>query len=505
MDSAVCVTEKSTTAWTMAAYTPEITRSMSSAAVTGSSSIASVVVVGHIDGSLSDVMYGLVATDTAELQLRLRYMVDPEVLSTAMVSCIQLPSAAEPFRFMGVQWVVRGEASRTNSSSRRLRDFVLLVASGVVRHKVPGWQEAQEIGYHLCQSVEMPECENHGHVRGWLSTCSLFTLADESSPQIDVFSRGYADFKGKMQDYQAATMMNSLMLAGITEAALCGQSKKLSWLLSVKGAAAEFRKMQPEAKSASKCCGICERKFGVLHSVASCVFCQLKICSRCRVRRDLSFVKRQDVVLSNIQSKSWNEDQATRQKAMPKIPAEDHFCTLSRGRSIVTSGEETCFWTADTNTVNVRGRVSTSTLHEPHHDIMDVKGILNRLDSGEASCLESTVNLDCSLTSTLSSPRDRDSSQEESSSEVVRCMYQSQQQHLPISYTVECPKIICTRSNEVSASAGRYQADLMRRMQELQKSAESVYQFTSKLSANTSYRHEQLMALTSQTSILELD
>ncbi|CAI5701296.1 unnamed protein product [Peronospora effusa] len=553
MYSAACVTEKPMTAWAMAAYTPELVdlpRSTSSAAVTGSSSIASVVVVGHIDGNLSDAMYGLVATDTAALQRRLCYMVDPEMLNTAMISCIETPSAAEPFRFMGVQWVVRGEASRVNSSSRRLRDFVLLVASGVVRHKVPGRQEVQEIGYYLCQSVEIPEYENHKHTRGWLSTCSLFTLANEHSPQIDVFSRGYADFKGKMHDYQAATMMNSLMLAGVTEAASCGQIKKLSWLLSVKGAAAEFRKLQPETKSASKCCGICERKFGVLHSVALCTLCHLKVCSRCRVSRDLSFVKRQDVVLSTIKRRRWDEGhQASRQvqrltavfckncklkachmdasvMARWEVKASDGVngtkCASlendaensSRTSPLYSpsdcnSEEETRVWTRGTNTATLRGCVSKATLHEPHNDIMDVvktKGILDRLDSSETSCSSSTVKLDCSLTSTSSSPRDQDSSQEESSTERTRYMYESRQQHQATRYPVECPeRTTCTYSNEVSVNAGQYQADLMRKMQELQKSAESVYQFTSKMSAHTSYRHEQFVSLNSQTSISELD
>lgn len=142
---------------------------------------------------------------------------------------------------------------------------------------------------------------------GWLSTCSLFTSAQGGSAQVDVFSRGFVDFKGKMQDYQATNMITALLLAGVADSATCGQNKKLGWLLNFKGAAAEFRRAQPESKASPSRCGICERKFGVLHSAASCSLCRVKICSRCRVSRDVSFVKRRDAAISATQSRSWDE------------------------------------------------------------------------------------------------------------------------------------------------------------------------------------------------------
>ncbi|CAH0476779.1 unnamed protein product [Peronospora belbahrii] len=525
----------------MAAYTPEIAQlPPSSAAVAGSSSIASMVVVGHLDGNLNDVMYGLMATDTAELKLRLQYMVDPEVLDTSMMSCIEKPSAAKPFHFVGKQWVRRGETSRVNSNSRRPRDFVLLVASGVMRHKISGQTEAQEIGYYLCHSMEMQECElSYEPARGWLSTCSLFTPTNGSSAQTDVFSRGYVNFKGKMQDYQAEAMMSSLMLAGVAEAASCGRSKKLSWMLmNVKGAAEEFRRRQPEAKSASNCCGICDRKFGVLHSVASCTLCQVIICSRCRVSRDLCFLNRQDVVLRTTYNKSVGESrhQGSRQvecrtvllcknckmnashmdaSVMARQEAKDrygfhetartdliddsrisHSCSQS-GSEVSYQGEGTAeisLWTPVTDTTKLQGCNDTTLLNEPRDDMNDVvKTKVVRVDNGHANWSDSAVNttLDSSFASTLPSPRDRDSSQEEYSMEVsFTCPYEPRLQY---------------STHETSTSAGQYQADLMRRMQELQKSAESVYQFTSRMSANTHYRHDNVVSLNSKVYISELD
>ncbi|ETI38805.1 hypothetical protein F443_15558 [Phytophthora nicotianae P1569] len=542
--SATSVTERPTKAVAMAAYTPEMAHTASSAAVTGSSSIASVAVTGHIDGSLNDVLYGLIATDTAELQLRLRYMTDAEVLGTAMISCIQTPSSEKPFRFLGIQWLVRGEASRVKSSSRRPRDFVLLVASGTVLHRVPGASETQEIGYHLCQSVEMEECgelESQGLTRGWLSTCSVFTPAIKAA-QIDVFSRGYVDFKGKMQDYQAAGMMTTMMLAGITEAATCGQSKKLSWLLHFKGAAAEFRRMQPEAKTSSNRCGICERKFGVLSSVASCNLCQVKMCSRCRVSRDLSFVKRRDTATSITQCRSWDEGQPSTQvrclttvlcknckmnashmdaRVMARREVEAGYDHTEMARTAPVGGIQTSvqqarsslsdsdrdtstqmrFWAPGTDTNKHRGREDTQL-----DDVVKPK-LVSRMDSGKSNFSDSSVRskLESSVSSfasTLPSPRDRDSGQEDSSSELTP--YQPRQQHQP-QYTNEDPEITYTYAPQRSANMGSSQADLVRRMQELQMKSESVYQFTSQMNANTRYRHQQFVRSNTSTSISELD
>ncbi|KAF4140479.1 hypothetical protein GN958_ATG10339 [Phytophthora infestans] len=543
--SATSSTERPTKAVAMAAYTPEMAHATSSAALTGSSSIASIAITGHIDGTLNDAMYGLVATDTIELQLRLRYMLDAEVLDTAMVSCIQTPSTEEPFRFLGVQWLVRGEPSRVKSSSRHSRDFMLLVASGVVRHRVPGASDTQEVGYYLCQSVDMPACgelENRGLTKGWLSTCSLFTSAKGSSVQIDVFSRGYVDFKGKMQDYQAATMMTNLMLSGVTEAATCGQSKKLSWLLTFKGAAAEFRRMQPEPKTSSNRCGICERKFGVLNSVASCNLCQVKMCSRCRVSRDLSFVKRRDTTASITQSRSWDEGQASGQvrcltmvlcknckmnashmdaRVMARREVEAAYgidemartapirygeTPAQQARSSMSNSKEDsehsysrdtttemCFWTPGSDTNKLRGRDDKQL-----QDVVKPKLLVSRMDSGRSK-LESSVS---SFASTLPSPRDRDSSQEDSSIELTP--FQPRQQHQP-QYISEDPEITYTYTPNQTGNVGNSQADLVRRMQELQKKSESVYQFTSQMNANTRYRHHQFVPANTGTCITELD
>ncbi|KAK1933589.1 hypothetical protein P3T76_011803 [Phytophthora citrophthora] len=503
-DSSSSSSNRPTTAVAMAAYTPEMAMVMSNAAAPGSSSVASTVVTGHVNGSLSDVLYGLLAVDTADLQLQLRYMTDAEVLDSTMLNCIQPPTATDPFRFVGLQWIVRGESSRVKASGKRPRDFVLLVASGVVQHK------SQEIGYYLCQSVELQECgelELQGLTRGWLSTCSLFTEVNGTS-QVNVFSRGFADFKGKLQDYQAANMMTTLVLNGLADAATCGQSKKLNWLLHFKGAAAEFRRLHPQSASSGSRCGICERKFGVLHSAAACNLCQVNMCSRCRVSRELSFVKRRDPVANGL---NWEEGQAGGQvRSMTVVLCKNckmnanHMDAKTMASREVQGGSgaqemvalvavptpvqakqshssetKMSFWTPDS------AKQQTLVAWTPGTDKQDT--VKNKaMDSGRSK-LESSVS---SFASTLPSPRDQDS-QEDSSFELTP--YQPQ-------YVREDPEISYTYTGNNGT-----QADLVRRMQELQMKSESVYKFTSQMNANTRFRHQQFEAPATRTSISELD
>ncbi|KAG7394626.1 hypothetical protein PHYBOEH_004958 [Phytophthora boehmeriae] len=527
----------------MAAYTPEAALSASASSVTSSVPFASAAVTGHVDGTLTDVMFGLMATDTAELQLRSHYMTDAESMDAAMICSIQSPSETKPFRSLGLQWAVRGEA-RFKSSSKGPRDFVFLVASGVVRHQVPGASATQEVGYHLCHSVDLPECgelASQGLVRGWMSTVSLFTQSKENPAHVDVFARGFVDFTGKMPDYQAANMTATLLLGGVAEASSCGQNKKLSWLLNSNGAAVEFRRNQPEANSRSNRCSICDRKFGVLHSVASCSLCQSKMCSRCRVNRDLSFINRSDATLSLTDSRSWDEGHSLNAQVRSLTAVVCKNCIMSSshldarvvarreiqgadfsmvGNTIASTGSSKApeprrrtslsssthsgsertfevfeagkpakmkFWAPGGDKTALKSRVCRE--DNEQDQLSQLKTLESKTSQLEAARLKLQSSMRSSA-STVPSPRDHE---HEQSFELTP--YQ-QPRHQP-QYVAEEPEISYTYNPQHSANS---RADLVRRMAELHKTAESVYQFTSKMNAKTRHRHQQ-----QSTAISELD
>lgn len=178
-------------------------------------------------------------------------------------------------------------------------------------------------------------------------------------------------------------------------------------------------------------------------------------------------------------------------------------------------------WTPGADTAKLRGREEISSAavvwkpvpgtdanvgncdDEPSDDVFKPKALITRMDSGKSNFSDcsgaKTVSSVCSFASTLPSPRDLERSSEEPSCELTT--YQPRQQHQP-QYAGEDPEIIYTQR---SANMANSRADLVRRMQELQKSAESVYQFTSQMNANTRYRHQPPESSYTSTFISELD
>ncbi|CAI5736201.1 unnamed protein product [Hyaloperonospora brassicae] len=561
-----------TNAVAMAAFTPELTpsASSSSAAVPGASSVASVAVEGQLPGPLDDVMYGLAASDTAALHLRESYMPDPALLDAAVLCSIDRPSATTPFQCLGIHWLVRGAAARSKAGARRPRDFVVVVASGVVRHRVPGRAHAQAVGYALRQSIERSECgtlEARGLTRGWLSSCALFTAGDgrsSSGPYVDVFARAFADFKGSMQDHQAASKLHTYVLAGLVDAAACGQSKKLGRLLAARDTTAAFGADRPTGR-----CAICDRKFGVLSPALSCDLCRTPVCSRCRVARDLSLVKRSDAAAdsSNRNSSSrrkrrsadhapsgWLEKRSVTLCKNCKVNASHADARVVARQEAAACDEEEAVddddeadasvaWTpgrrwdafgrsksddsvtgdrwSDSDerrqsrcsayeaTASVRGSYDDRPMFEER---TKTSADLRRSDSGK------------SFASTLPVADDQDREEAASHRELARLagasrpppppppphLYLQQQQlcYQP-RYGGEAPELSCTsfsrQCRSQLSSSGTAPADLMRRMQELQMNAESVYQFTSKMNASTRFRHEPLVDRRSILSISELD
>ncbi|RLN87796.1 hypothetical protein BBJ28_00018711 [Nothophytophthora sp. Chile5] len=547
------------------ACTPEMAFAMSSTPTTSTSSpFASIALVGTVDGCLSDVMYGLAASETSELLLRSRYMTDSEALDGAVLRSIQTPSGCDPFRVLNLQWTLRGELSRVKTLARRPRDFVVLVASGVLQREVPGLAERQEIGYSLCQSVELPECpelQPQGFTRGWLSTCSLFTQSKTGANRVDVFARAFVDFSGKMAEYQAANMAATLLLNGVADAASCGQSKKLCWMLQRKGATAEMHHVQPAPRSDMSHCGICDRKFGVLSSVGTCNLCRVQMCSRCRLGRDLSCIVRGDDMATQ-QSRSGDERQDDSNNQLRRLHAimckncimhvshqdarviarheveasqlgsedEAKYPTSSSEGEIpvqhlrssfsvsTQSGSELSLdpqtpskmrvWAPGLDTAALRGR--SAGLHHSKHKEPTSKSVVlideteSKQDRLNASFQTPSVQYQAPSSASISTTS---SPQEQTRQPLQLEPYQPQ--HQP-QYEQGEPNISYTYAPQHSASTGASQnrAELLRKMEELRMTAESVYQFTSQMNSNTRFRHQQYPVFTasgSSTSISELD
>lgn len=243
------------------------------------------VVSGQVPGSLEDVLYGMTTHDSADMMLRTAYVND-NWLDAAVLNQIHLPTAEDPFRFLGIKWYIKGIPVQFQSLVRP-RDFTFLEASGILTRP-----NGARIGYFIRHPVDLaacPDLEHHGMVRGRFVSYSIYTPLP-GGQMTDIFVRGKATPAGKMAQAIAISLTAASLLSS-SNAVFCSQSKKLTWLLrSAKTAARHRHNGGPLLAETARACRVCRKKFGKLSSVTTCSICSERICSRCRLARSLSFV-----------------------------------------------------------------------------------------------------------------------------------------------------------------------------------------------------------------------
>ncbi|KAG7378036.1 hypothetical protein PHYPSEUDO_010621 [Phytophthora pseudosyringae] len=251
------------------------------------------VTVGTMAGTLEDVMYGLLATDATSTFIRASYT-NEELLDSELLHCIQSPTAAKPFQFRGVKWHVL-ELTKITSK----RDFVFVEASGVVDRP-----NGERVGYHIMHSVDLPGLgelpEKYQLLRARVVSCHLFRQLANNT--VDVYMKGLVDPSGHMPGAVAiASTASALMKLG--QAVECSHSKKLEYLLeqeqlkragSLNRTSGSSHGSSGSAKPStsnrsSKPCAVCATTLHLFRSVAHCELCSEAVCSRCRVTRRLSY------------------------------------------------------------------------------------------------------------------------------------------------------------------------------------------------------------------------
>lgn len=266
------------------------------------------LMVGTLSGTLDDVMYGLATPDAALMLLKASYAQD-EVIDGQVLAQIHGPSPSEPYRFLGLKWLVKGNPPAVNALVLP-RDLILLETTGIMHHPT---RTGERIGYFLMHSVSLPACPDlpkNAAVRGRISSCYIFK--ELSDGVVDVYMKGFVEASGKIVDAVAIlSAANGLLCCW--KAVVCSQSKKLAWGLRVKHKEdkrriASGRIATPAEQrlhhltETSHACGMCSKHFTMFNRVASCELCDAAMCSRCRVTMKLGFAKKgvKQIKLKNV-------------------------------------------------------------------------------------------------------------------------------------------------------------------------------------------------------------
>ncbi|TYZ66140.1 hypothetical protein PybrP1_006148 [[Pythium] brassicae (nom. inval.)] len=289
------------------------------------------LMVGSIPGSLDDVLYGLSTHDSSSILLRSIYTQD-EIVDGQVVHEFEGPSPADPFRFLGIKWVMKGHQAAV-SAVVAPRDALFLNSVGVISRRRSDALSScgddaatatERIGYFLMHSVELPHVvpslhKSHGVVRARVSSCHVFRQRRDGC--VDVYMTGYVEPGGKVVESVALSSAVSGLLF-CWKSVVCAQAKKIVWLLQSRDRQQEADERQrPETRTSSDCsnagtavecvgdasrggqrsasyssssllslsCGLCERHLNVFKSAAQCALCSLDACSRCRVSMNLCF------------------------------------------------------------------------------------------------------------------------------------------------------------------------------------------------------------------------
>ncbi|TMW55305.1 hypothetical protein Poli38472_013196 [Pythium oligandrum] len=242
--------------------------------------------VGSVVGSFEDVMLGVTTRDVPDMKLRSSYL-DDETVDWRVLSPLTSGTNDDPFLSHSLRWTVKSVSN--TASVVRPRDIVFLDCTGL--HTLPN---GQQIGYFIMHSVELPQCPSlPGLIRCKLSWCYLFTPRNKNA--VDVYLRSSIDFGGHVGE-KLATVYVTKMLTMCRLLSVCGQNKKLAWMMTE---TSDVRRFQLgnlggadfAAKSASSSrpdhCRLCAKSASFFRSFSTCELCLKQVCSRCITVRKL--------------------------------------------------------------------------------------------------------------------------------------------------------------------------------------------------------------------------
>ncbi|KAG7377867.1 hypothetical protein PHYPSEUDO_010893 [Phytophthora pseudosyringae] len=248
-------------------------------------SMPTLLQVGTIEGTLEDVMYGSASFDAVGTLIKSSYTAE-EVVDAETLYEFQGPTPDEPFRFLGLKWVVKSTSS-TVKAFVWPRDLTFIAATGILNR-----EGGERVGYHLMHSVDLGTgygpLEGKRIVRGRISSCYLYRQT--SSNTVDVYMKTNFEPNGSVHE-SVALLSAANSLTYCLKSSLCAQNKKLAWLLAhPKTDEAEVGSARPSTVRIKKRndCGVCTRPIGAFSRCHTCRLCSARACSTCCVKKKLS-------------------------------------------------------------------------------------------------------------------------------------------------------------------------------------------------------------------------
>ncbi|CAI5743979.1 unnamed protein product [Peronospora destructor] len=241
--------------------------------------------MGTIECALDDLMYGLGSQSDEVTRINSSYSGN-NIQDFATLALLEEATPSDSFHSLQLKWEVNSALTKAKPLWRS-RDFVYLKATGVTVSRSAG----QRIGYQILHSLDVrgvPELPGRKLTRGRLTVYQLFR--QKSKGTVEVFAKGMVDLAG---DIPAAMASFATIEAAnsVNAAAKCARKRKLNWLLFT---AATNCPNYAAADRNDSCCSVCARNLRNAFGQKICFDCRIcteRVCYRCHVRQELSFIK----------------------------------------------------------------------------------------------------------------------------------------------------------------------------------------------------------------------
>ncbi|KAG1694371.1 hypothetical protein DVH05_021450 [Phytophthora capsici] len=233
------------------------------------------MMTGFTRGKVENAMDAVASNSQEDLALVLNFLHHDDVVDCAVLKTIEAPTETDPFHFLGIKYFVR-KAPVAGTRLFKHRDSVYLEFTGYTETT-----RGERLGFHLMHSVELstfPPLTARNSVRTLHSVRYLYR--QQSEDVVEVFMQGNLDISGMGMKPFTATFMGDALF-GLAALVACAEAKRLT---RVWRAQQDNRRHQSKRVSMALECTMCRQKrklFGGA-SLAACEICADAVCTRCR-------------------------------------------------------------------------------------------------------------------------------------------------------------------------------------------------------------------------------
>lgn len=249
-----------------------------------------VLAIGSVNGSVSDMTYGACSASLDTTRVKSFYVED-NVVDSAVLASLVMPSRADPFRTLLIKWFEVGQPFPIRAVVKN-RDFVVIEATGFTH-----LSNGERVGYHLHHSVHFPQThELESLIRGNISVCGIFRQATPSV--VDLYFKGFFNPASGLLRTAIVKSAGNVMTCAVRYS-YCAQMRKLMWALQrrYKRGLHEITDdmVIPEPPELNNRCVTCKKKLstrvgGLRSPAATCKLCFMRVCSTCNMKKSMAYV-----------------------------------------------------------------------------------------------------------------------------------------------------------------------------------------------------------------------